>query len=194
MDIPRINLDLSTLLNIVISIINVLIAGFLLSETRKLREAETEPEISVYLDKNSLLMAYLDIVVKNIGKGPARRIKFSFNPDSELLKRQTDTKLVNLGYFKGINYLAPNQEYRSMFGGTELYTDPTPPPLVIEVTYTNNKNQEYKNEFIIDMAPYKGMTFLDAKNLNNIHERLKDISTNIRRLSDNVEAITRQIK
>lgn len=53
----------------------------LVSETRKMREAQTEPNISVTIQPREEWMNFVDLIIQNIGLGPAYNIKFEINPD-----------------------------------------------------------------------------------------------------------------
>ena len=80
----------------------------LVSETRKMREAQTEPKVSVTIQPREERIKLIDMVIQNIGLGPAYNIKFEINPDFECMKGKF---LSELGFMKnGLKYLAPNQK------------------------------------------------------------------------------------
>lgn len=171
-------------LNSIFAITNVIFAFFLLRETIKLREVETEPEISIFLEQN-IIMGVYDIVVKNIGKGSAYNIHFYFDKNADIFSRISFRPIFELGFFEGVKYMAPNQEYRTMFGGHELFAKPLPTPLEIKVEYSNKnlkKKKNYEEMFEINPGNYWGTSYIDKKNLNDINDQLVKISNNIKDL------------
>lgn len=85
----------------------------LVSETRKMREAQTEPKVSVTIQPREEWIKLIDMVIQNIGLGPAYNIKFEINPDFECMKGKF---LSELGFMKnGLKYLAPNQKLQFFF-------------------------------------------------------------------------------
>ncbi len=170
---------LNQILTSIFGLINVIAAAYLVFETKKLREAETEPELSIYLQPNSQYQNIYDIVVKNIGKGAAHKLKFEIEKDSDLIERKGLRKINELGFFQGANYMAPNQEYKSLFGGQELFREPHPSPLKIQVSYTNKNKKKYLNSFIIDPLNYWGTSYFPPKTIEDISKDLNKISTSI---------------
>lgn len=79
----------------------------LVSETRKMRQAQTEPKVSVTIQPREEWISLIDMVIQNIGLGLAYNIKFEATPDFEYAKSKF---LSNLGFMKnGLKYRAPNQ-------------------------------------------------------------------------------------
>lgn len=81
----------------------------LVAETRYLREAQTEPRIEVSYRPRDEWISLIDIVIKNIGCGPAYDLSFSSSAtvsnrgSEELLSRLKELKSLN----SGIAYLGP---------------------------------------------------------------------------------------
>jgi hypothetical protein len=179
--------------NIFFAFINIIIAILLFREQKKLTENGTKPELSIFLDKNPTVIGVYDIVVKNIGKGSAYNLTFSFDPNSELLKLQIYRPLSEYGFFKGIEYFAPNQEYRTWFSGHEMFQQPLCAPLLITVNYNDKesslkrkKKTKYKNVFIIDPANFWGTVYNKTKTISDLCEELKNIQQEISQVSNNL--------
>ena len=192
-DWPRIanflNQNWSIIISSVFAFINLIFAGFLYKETKKIREVETEPDISIYLEQNLVVSNVYDIVVKNLGKGAAYKLNFEFDHNAELIRKQQFRKLNELGFFQGIEYFAPNQEYRTWFGGRELFPEVPIEPLTIQTQYTNKYNRLYSDFFNIDPRNYWGTTYVQAKNLNDISNNINSLSNNILGVSNSITAL-----
>ena len=90
------------------TIVYAILTWRLVSETRKMREAQTEPKISATIQPREEWINFIDMVIQNIGLGPAYNIKFEINPDFEYIKGKF---LSELGFMKNaLKYLAPNQK------------------------------------------------------------------------------------
>lgn len=172
-------------INYFLTFINVLFAYFLLRETIKLRKVETEPEISIFLEKSPSGENF-DILVKNIGKGSAYNLKFTYDNDPDILKQYKYFKINELGFFNGVKYMAPNQQYRTFFGGYAMFAKPLPPPLNINAEYFNKSGSLIKDNFVINTSEYWGTLSLQTTKLNDINKSLMEISKNINNLQKKI--------
>jgi hypothetical protein len=186
MDLEKfiLSIDWPSTINLFLTSINVLIAGYLAIEAKKLREQETDPDIAIYLDQNEVIESIYDIVVKNIGNGSAYHLAFTFDHNSELVQQSQFRKLHELGFFQGVDYMAPNQEYRCMFGGAELFKDPPIERLHIKVEYKRKDNKKFTDSFYIDPSDFWGTIYMSKKTITQIHDRLEDIKDEISKVSN----------
>ena len=88
----------------------------LVGETRRMREVQTEPKVSVFLELNEHVGNVMDFVIHNIGQGPAYNIRFTFQGDPIYFGE--DRLIDQLPVARnGLNYLGPNQTFRFVLGG-----------------------------------------------------------------------------
>ncbi len=122
----------------------VILTGKLVGETIRLRRAGTEPDIAVYLDEHPESAQMMNIIVHNIGSGPAYNVRFDISPDEPFFR---EYRLSTTGVFKGKKYIAPGQRFRSFFA-----TGVNPPkkdgrPIVFTVVaHYQNKDGESRHE------------------------------------------------
>ena len=85
----------------------------LVSETRRMREAQTEPHIQVTYKVRDEWINLLDVAIRNIGLGPAYDISFELRSDTVSEKvNNLVASLEKLNCFsKGLVYLGPDQEF-----------------------------------------------------------------------------------
>ena len=89
------------------TVIYAVLTWKLVHETQKMRKIQSEPRVSVYLQRNETAMGFIDIVIQNVGQGPAYSIELKVEPN--FICRQ-NVSLSELDVFKHvIPYLAPNQ-------------------------------------------------------------------------------------
>jgi len=154
----------------------------LVSETRKMREAQTEPRISVTVQPREEWINFVDMVIQNIGLGPAYNVKFTVNPDFEYSKGEF---LSELGFIaKGLEYLAPNQKLQffltSMVENSEKKMKTR---FEIRVAYQNSLGKTYDDRYPIDFSQFVGLSQLGEPPLYKIAKNIEDMRKDIHHLS-----------
>jgi len=188
------------------TVVYAILTWRLVSETRKMREAQTEPKVSVTIQPREEWIKLIDMVIQNIGLGPAYNIKFEINPDFEYMKGKF---LSELGFMKnGLKYLAPNQKLQFFLTSMiENFEEKTKKPFEIRVTYQNNIGKTYKDVYMIDFSQLMGLSQLGekpplykiAKNVEEIKEDIHNLSIGfhkikvIRYTKEDVEEETKQL-
>ncbi|MBI5374209.1 MAG: hypothetical protein HZA77_02170 [Candidatus Schekmanbacteria bacterium] len=164
------------------TVVYAILTFFLVKETRKLREAQTEPRVDVTYRMLEIGLSFIDIVVRNTGNGPAYDIKFEIIPETNSLSTRSLIEELNDKSFirNGIKYLSIGQELRSYF--TNLRDDfegKTSAIIRIKVTFKSKTNQTYREEYLIDFSEMKGMERLGEPPLNKIAYQIEKIQNNI---------------
>jgi len=92
------------------TVVYAILTWRLVSETRKMREAQTEPKIFITIQPREEWINFIDMIIQNIGLGPAYDIQFKVEPDFKITKSRS---LSEIGFIKnGLKYLAPNQKIK----------------------------------------------------------------------------------
>jgi hypothetical protein len=168
----------------------------LVSETRKMRHAQTEPKVAVTYRSREEWMALVDIVVKNIGLGPAYDIKFEIAPvtdggaSQELIKELMERNFMNAG----LSFLAPDQEVSSFFtNATDKFEEKMASRLSIKASYKSATGEQYLSEYLIDLSELRGMERIGepplykiAKNVEKIAENIKGVASGNRRVKTDI--------
>lgn len=102
---------ISLLLALVVAAATVfyaLLTHRLVEETRRMREVQTEPALALRLEPSEHGVNFVNLVVENVGQGPARNIRFKAAPDFRRFRNQ---HVSDWGIFRhGLNYMAPGQK------------------------------------------------------------------------------------
>lgn len=132
------------------TIIYAILTWCLIRETRKMRKAQTEPNVSVYVQPSHVWMHFFDFVVKNIGLGPAYDVKFKILEEFAI---KNDRKLSDIDFMKeGINYMPPNYSVSSYFFNIlGQYEEIINKSLKIKVMYKNSERQDIVEIIHINM-------------------------------------------
>jgi hypothetical protein len=85
------------------TIVYAWITSRMLNETRKMRESQTEPHVFINVQPMERARFILNMVIQNIGPGPAYDLKFKVEPD---ILMGSDYKLSEINLIKqGFKYL-----------------------------------------------------------------------------------------
>ncbi|MEE9282982.1 MAG: hypothetical protein V3U49_02775 [Nitrososphaerales archaeon] len=172
------------LFSIVAGLATAVYAGLtwrLVTETRRLREAQTEPKISVIYQPREEWINFIDLVIQNIGLGPAYEIRFKIKDDFEYMKGEL---LSQLGFIKrGIDYLAPDQKIKFFLTSlTEDFKIKMKSPFRIDVSYYNKTRKPYNDGFLIDFSEMEGLGQLGEPPIHKIADNIEKIQKDINAL------------
>jgi hypothetical protein len=164
------------------TVIYAILTWKLVNETIKLRKAQTEPKISIRIEPNERCVYYCDMIIENIGLGPAYDITFKLVND---VRDFHDKPLAELNIIKnGIKYLShgsKRQFFLSQFSKlkeSEDFRD----SFDIKVFYKNGQNDQKEEVFKIDFSEFFGISKLGESPMNSIASSLEKIEKKIQSL------------
>jgi len=150
----------------------------LVSETKRMREAQTEPRIEVTLKPLDFAINIVRLHVRNIGLGPARNVKFTSRVASggdgaaNLLREFNKANFLKVG----LKYFGPGHEFHS--GYTQITKDfdaKIASILTYDIEYESVTGKRYNDQITIDVAELKGMNQLGKPNLYAIAQSIDAI-------------------
>ena len=157
------------------TIVYSILTTLLVLETKKVREAQTNPKISITLRRRRFEIILL---VRNVGFGPAYEINFEKNPDTDYDFPLADFNSIRSGF----KSLAPNQEFGFILDNIDTLNKRRV-SLEIKITYLNNLNQKYEEEYKIDFSELTNLNqlleeplFIIAENLDDIKKIVEDFA------------------
>lgn len=165
------------------TVVYAVLTAVLVSETKKMREVQTEPRIEITLRHSEFAINIVRLHIKNIGLGPAKDLKFNSSVISggktaeKLLAEFTETNF----FRTGLKYFSPGQEIFSHYSQmTQDYDHKIQPVLLFEMEYQSVTGLKYnKEKTIIDMSEMKGSYQLGKPNLYAIAQSLEKIQNDI---------------
>lgn len=178
-------LSLGTLLATLILAVGTLILAL---ETKRMRLAQTEPEVFIHFQPKKDDLKTIDLVIGNSGNGTAFNIEFEIYPDFEYKKGKLLSKLSFMQ--EGIPFLAPKQTLKSYLLWLEevnsLSFDDLAKPFQIEINYQNISGKKIKRLYPMDLSPLASLTYRKLpsihKNIDKIEEHQKNISDRLNEL------------
>ncbi len=165
----------SSLILVVATSVYVGFTIVLAKETRKLREVETSPFLSIVFD--TTYVSKFKLIIKNIGKAPAYNITF-----------EIDKKY--LGYFQygfnnKISYFAPDQEFSSICSGYKDLSESGYKSIPIKVVYYSKDGQRILDTFSMEWEHLDG-TLLEKEPLNEIKKSLDNITQEMKSVNKSI--------
>jgi len=154
----------------------------LVSETKRMREAQTEPALSVWIEPSEHGINLINLVIENNGEGTAHAIELKSVPN---FKRSAGGYLADLGLFKhGIKHLAPRQRIRlfltNVLDGRHLADqDLSRMNFVVEVRYNSTLGREYTDNFPIQFESFEGFGTIGTPPLIALARDIKRIQEDI---------------
>ena len=136
-----------------------LLTRALVSETRRMRQVQTEPAISVTVEPSEHGLNFINFTIQNIGQGAAHSVTLRAEPN---FQRGKGRYIGDLGLFKhGIRYLAPKQ--RLTFFLTSILDDVHGPGedlsrlnFTVYVKYKSSLGDAYEEQFPINFEEFDG--------------------------------------
>lgn len=137
------------------TVVYALLTWHLVSETKKLRKAETDPNLSIFLEPEEQWISLMDLVIQNNGRGAAYDINFQITPDFEYGKGEY---LSSLPFMQTIKYMAPGQRLKFFLASAvEVLPRATGKAFKITASYKNATGQTFQEEFNLDFEHFRGM-------------------------------------
>lgn len=154
----------------------------LVSETKNMRECQTEPKIVISISPRADWINFIDIKVQNIGLGPAYNISFELDTNESLnASKDVIENLFGLYFFKsGLNFLGPRDIVSTFF--TSMIADfeaKANTKIEIWANYKSSTNTIYRDKIILDFNEFKGLTQMGKPPLNEIAYTLKQLHKDV---------------
>lgn len=154
----------------------------LVSETRKMRQVQTEPKIEISLRSLDIAVHILRLHIRNIGLGPALNLKFAPKVVSggESAKNLIE-EFTKTNFFRtGLSYVSPGEERFSHYTQmTEDHEGKTSSVIAFDLEYQGSAGKKYKETLIVDMSEHKGTYQLGKPHLYSIALSLEKLQKDL---------------
>lgn len=168
------------------TVVYAVLTAILVVETRKLRQAQTEPRIEITVDALDFAVNIVRLCVRNIGEGPAKNVKFepAVIDGGEAAENLLEEFLSPNFFQTGLRYFGPGQ-YR-FSGYTQTNKDfeaKASSSLSFKVTYESVTEKKYVEEIVVDMAELRGRYQLGKPNLYSIAKSMEKIQKDLHHIT-----------
>ncbi len=160
-------------------------------ENTRLRKAGTDPQVVAYATIDPLVFSAINFVIANIGKGPARNVRF------EIIAGGADfeSKQVRMPHAAVTFKFLPQDDKISQFMGMgwSLIEPPVLAPFEVDLSYESIDGEKYSDRFSIDISQFNGLVRLGEPPDEQIAKAVKEIAEEVKRWRSSrlpVEVIT----
>ena len=185
-------LDLGQVLMVVFSgvvaastVIYAVLTWRLVSETRTMRKAQTEPRVSVHVDLNEHDgHGRMDLVIQNNGQGGAEDIRIEFEGDPTYF--DDERPIDQLSAIKnGLRYLGPHGSFRIQLGWLfgEAFTRAIQEPWTFHLSYKNAIGDTIPETFLVDFSQFDGLTLTAGNPLRKIEKHLDSLRKDVHNMT-----------
>lgn len=163
-------------------VVYAIMAWGLISETRRIREAQIEPKIVITLKCLDSAADIVQLHVKNIGPGSARNVRFTSctisggDEAGRFLEELGKTNFLKAG----LNHFGPGNELYSGYVRMIKNIDAGAAPVLdCDVEYESITGRKYKDRITIDMSELKGINQIGRPDLYSIARSLEAIRNDL---------------
>ncbi|MCL4554408.1 MAG: hypothetical protein M1565_04670 [Actinobacteria bacterium] len=131
----------------------VVLTRMIVDESRRLRRSQAEPRVLVYAEIRTV--AVVDLVIHNVGTGPAYAVRFSLKQDFQILE---NARLSEIGFMRqGIHLLGPGQKYRTLLAIPSRKDLMTSTLVEVSADYKDVYGTQYHDEFRVDLQAFENI-------------------------------------
>lgn len=160
----------------------------LIEEIKQVRKSESLPYVLVDIKPKEGQIQVLEVVIRNIGGGPAFNFNCKFTPDV-LYREKPRITISDLPIFKNLKVLPPKQEIKFFFAPALDYMKDITKPKEFEVfvSYENIFKETHNDSFHIDLKVMNILLFTEEKGLNDVAKEVERLTREICWLRRSVE-------
>ena len=162
----------------------------LVSETRRMREVQTDPRVSIRVEADHTGRPGYELVIQNYGQGVAKNVCFKFEGDPSYFRNswvgRSPPKIDELPVIRdGLDYLEPNQVYRFPLGtvSPEEYERAVENPWTFRTQYESLYGKRKTDTYIVDFSQFRGMLF-ESNHLKEIAKHMEAVRQDLHRLTE----------
>lgn len=171
---------IATLVIAISTVVTIFLTRALVRENTLLRKAETEPEVVAYLAIHPLHHPFLNFILANVGRGPARNVSFRFAANAQDLEAR-NVVLRNSADRKPISFLPQGESVCVYFGNSvDVIREPRLPPFDVIIDYEDMKGRQHHKICLLDVAQFVGFSRLGAPPEKEIADALKKIEGHLK--------------
>ena len=183
---------IATLVIAVSAVFTAILTRSLARENQLLRKAGTEPKVVAYLTPElGSYVAHVNLVVANIGQGPAQNVSY------RIVAKEEDFKRYNIPFLKHdaqpmIAFLPQGERIRALLVTHELFgrgagedkpNDSPMPPFDVTVDYENLKGKALAGTFRLDVSHFANMGGPVVAPEHVVAEALKKIERHVEKFT-----------
>jgi hypothetical protein len=160
----------------------------LVEEIKQIRKAECMPYVLIDIKPKEKQVQVLEVIIRNIGGGPAFNLNCKFTPDV-IYRQNPKITISDLPIFKNLKVLPPKEEIRFFFAtALEYMKDATKPKeFEVFVSYEDMFKEVHNDSFHIDLKVRSILLFTEEKGLDDVAKEVERLTREICWLRRSIE-------
>jgi hypothetical protein len=159
----------------VMAIAVVWLTAVLAKDNRLLRKAGTEPDVVAYLLPDQRHLNMLNLVVANVGRGPARNVSLEFVGDIKKLYEK-GARLLSRAKMPIHAVLPQDERFVQIFGNAlDIFEGDPPPDFTIKVNFETSRGEKKSTEYRASIKDFEGLSQAHSPE-HEVAEALKKIA------------------
>ena len=188
-DATSISLFLSAAL-VITTIVLALATGTLVRETKRMREFQETPRLSIRVEKTGENGTFLNLVLRNEGQGVAKNVRFGDFKGCPLSYSEGTKRAIGVSnvidqplFKKGVVQWESGQTYTFLLGSAlhEDFKIAAQSPWIFHVQYESMSGMKFNEVLEVDLNFLLGPYISEFNHLKTISETLSEIHRDIRR-------------
>ena len=172
------------------TVVYAILTWNLVSETRRMREVQTEPRVTVRLEQDHTGQSGYELVVSNSGQGPAKNLRFQFKGDPSHFRNSflgtAPPTVDQLPLIRdGLDYMEAGEVFRFTLGSVtpEEFRRASESPWKFTTTYESLYGKKKKETFVVQVSHFEGGVF-DTNWVEQISDSLTKMQMDLSRLTN----------
>lgn len=160
----------------------------LVEEIKQIHKAGCMPYVLVDIKPKEKQVQVLEVVIRNIGEGPAFNLNCKFTPDV-IYRQKPKITISDLPIFKNLKVFPPKEEIRFFFAPALEYMKDTTKPKEFEVfiSYEDMFKEVHNDSFHIDLKVRSILLFTEEKGLDDVAKEVERLTREICWLRRSIE-------
>jgi hypothetical protein len=164
------------------TVVYAVLTAKLVGETRRMRRAQTNPQLAIHATSSEFGLNFMTLVVRNVGPAAAHDVNLKLNRDIEWMRGK---KLSERGLFKyPIPYLAPGQEISTFLLNVLDHVRDDKRTIdhlsfTIAATYRNSTGDRFNEDFPVHFEYLEELIGIGTPPLVTIARDLDDIKKSL---------------
>lgn len=174
--------SLTDWLMFIVAVVALVVAWYQLHEARRVREEQAQPY--VFIDMRRIKGNIVELYVKNIGTTIAYDVQLKSTPELSALCNR-------FWVFDSLPALVPGQEWSTIWESKapKRYKSSLPETYHVDVVFKDSKGRKYTVPNTLDWRTQWQRVSLISKDIDDLANRLADISKNQRELTREIHRI-----
>lgn len=148
-----------------------------LRSTEATRLDQNRPYVLVTADNNPTAFHIIDLIVENVGAGPARDVVIKIDPPLRRVREDADYKLAESRLFtEPIPVLPPGFKLRTFFDSAiDRNGADVPKSHRVTITYNDGHGHKWTESSVLDFNLLEGLLYTETYNTHHVAAALRDM-------------------